>query len=148
MRQVFKVSHPRPVVTHGAPGYAKGCRCDTCRIGYREYHNQYRRRPNRAQYNKERTLRENWNLTQVELERRVAEQNGKCKICQEVLAPYFRTGTKTHIDHDPRTGKKPHKGARIRGILCHLCNQGLGKFRDDPDRLERAAAYIRAQGKI
>jgi hypothetical protein len=40
------------------------------------------------------------------------------------------------IDHDHTTGK-------IRGVICGACNIGIGHFDDNPNRLVRAAAYLR-----
>ena len=35
------------------------------------------------------------------------------------------------------------KRLSVRGILCSSCNTGLRKYRDNPDYLEAAAAYLR-----
>ena len=40
------------------------------------------------------------------------------------------------IDHCHTTGK-------VRGLLCHNCNRGLGLMKDDPNILETAARYVR-----
>lgn len=50
-----------------------------------------------------------------------------CVICG---GPY------EHTDHCHETGI-------VRGPLCNGCNTGLGFMRDDPERMEAAAAYIR-----
>ncbi|MGI5351251.1 endonuclease VII domain-containing protein [Streptomyces sp. CA-250714] len=57
----------------------------------------------------------------------VDEQFGICPIC---LRP-----DPEHVDHDHETG-------RVRGVLCFSCNAALGQFRDRPDVMRRAAAYV------
>lgn len=58
-------------------------------------------------------------------------QNGKCKICHCV------SNRKLSVDHSHSTGK-------IRGLLCHNCNVGLGHFKDDPILLQTALEYLNA----
>lgn len=57
-------------------------------------------------------------------------QNKLCAICD--------TETLLVVDHDHNDPE-----GKVRGLLCHPCNRGLGFFRDDPERLERAAGYLR-----
>lgn len=65
-----------------------------------------------------------------EIEAMIKEQNNKCMMCEEIF-------TKTpHLDHNHKTGK-------ARAMLCHHCNTGLGLFKDDISRLQKAIEYLR-----
>ncbi|MGA4543566.1 endonuclease VII domain-containing protein [Uniformispora flossi] len=57
----------------------------------------------------------------------IKAQFGICPIC---LRP-----RPEHVDHD-------HSSGEVRGVLCFNCNSGLGQFKDRPDLLRRAAAYL------
>ncbi|MFF7299132.1 endonuclease domain-containing protein [Streptomyces sp. NPDC008265] len=57
----------------------------------------------------------------------IVAQGGVCVICR--IAPA------EHVDHDHQTGK-------VRGVLCFSCNAALGQFKDRPDVMRRAAAYV------
>ncbi|MCT2591142.1 endonuclease VII domain-containing protein [Streptomyces sp. N2-109] len=72
----------------------------------------------------------------------LAEQGGACAICK-VGAPTDIRTNRFHVDHDHACcpGKKSC-GKCIRGLLCHACNTALGNFRDDPQRLSTAIAYL------
>ena len=59
-----------------------------------------------------------------------ARFTGKCEICQTPV----EHGS-VHIDHCHATGK-------VRGLLCHLCNKGLGAFKDNIKALRSAANYL------
>lgn len=63
-------------------------------------------------------------------------QGGGCAVC---AAPPPADAS-LHVDHDHATGQ-------VRGLLCDLCNRGLGYYRDDPLLLEAAAAYLRRWGR-
>lgn len=60
----------------------------------------------------------------------LAQQTGKCAICETTP-----NGTRLAIDHD-------HSSEKVRGLLCNSCNQGLGRFKDRPELLLRAASYL------
>lgn len=54
-------------------------------------------------------------------------QQGRCALCAaegELL-----------VDHCHATG-------RVRGLLCHLCNSGLGMFKDNREVLAKAIMYL------
>jgi Recombination endonuclease VII len=63
------------------------------------------------------------------------DHDGLCDICGAAPGESGR-GDRLHIDHDH------NRSGVFRGWLCSECNLGLGKFRDDIDRLMSAAAYL------
>ncbi|HEY8547767.1 MAG TPA: endonuclease VII domain-containing protein [Acidimicrobiales bacterium] len=97
----------------------------------------YRRRlnetPERKRKQRDAYCWRTFGISADELDAMLASQGGGCAICG--VAP--ARAASLHLDHD--TGA-------VRGILCLSCNQGVGKFRDDPALLERAAAYVRGGG--
>ena len=66
------------------------------------------------------------------------EHNGLCSICNNPETSKSRNGgvRRLAIDHCHTTGK-------IRGLLCHDCNTGLGKFKDDINLLQKAIEYLK-----
>lgn len=76
-------------------------------------------------------------LTPEQFDQMVADQEGVCAICGEEPEVW-------HVDHDHKCcdGNGRNCGKCVRSLLCMNCNQGLGQFRDDPDRLLAAAAYL------
>ncbi len=72
-----------------------------------------------------------------EFEKILDSQGGRCAICNKDLDVDRRN---RHLDHCHETGA-------IRGILCRGCNNGLGSFQDNPEILEKAAIYLRRNGK-
>ena len=79
-----------------------------------------------------------YGITLTQAQAMLDEQGGCCAICAKPLTLDNRDKEKSEhsaIDHCHSTGK-------VRGILCMHCNQGLGKFFDDPARLQAAASYL------
>jgi hypothetical protein len=99
--------------------------CESCRVDRRSY---------LAIKERQRTLRK-YGLTEADWDRMLTEQGGRCAICR-TDTPGGR-GERWHIDHSHATDK-------VRGLLCHNCNVGIGNFKDDPALLDSAAAYLRA----
>lgn len=62
----------------------------------------------------------------------LAAQDGRCAICRQKPLDGVR---RFAVDHSSTTYE-------IRGILCMRCNLGLGWFRDDPELLKAAIAYL------
>ncbi len=98
---------------------------------FQEYQRQYRARPERKAAMRADHLRRTFGITVEEYDRLLAEQGGGCAICGR--RP--RNDISLHVDHDHDTG-------RVRGLLCVCCNNGLGQFREDPELLTRAIAYL------
>lgn len=78
-----------------------------------------------------RALWSKYGLTEMEYEVRLAAQGGRCLICRT-------DDGRLVVDHC-------HESGRVRGLLCHRCNVGLGWFNDSPSSLTRALQYIRSQ---
>jgi len=59
-----------------------------------------------------------------------ARFKGSCEICDKEISV-----SETHIDHCHSTNK-------VRGLICGLCNKGLGQFKDNLELLKRAVNYL------
>ena len=82
-------------------------------------------------------LKQRYNVTPQEYESMLEAQNYKCAICGKDASESKR-GDKIeslHIDHC-------HKTKKIRGLLCHTCNTGLGHFKDKIENLLKAIDYL------
>ena len=58
------------------------------------------------------------------------KQNNKCKICNVKFSK-----STACVDHCHTTNK-------VRGLLCRLCNIGLGHFKDNTEILTNAITYL------
>jgi hypothetical protein len=90
---------------------------------------KYRREPggpDSPEGRRKRHLRETYGITPEEEKRLREAQEGLCPICGSPAQV---------VDHCHTTG-------RVRGLLCHKCNRGLGHFMDNPVMLVRALEYL------
>jgi hypothetical protein len=112
---------PNPKIKDGLGSYCRICRDQKAKASPK-----YKENIRKAQ------LKKLYKITPEQYQEMFDKQGGLCRICQSA-----DTGHRSHlsIDHDHATG-------RVRGLLCHDCNLGLGKFKDDTNRLKMAIMYL------
>jgi hypothetical protein len=74
-------------------------------------------------------LKRLYNITIEEWRILFESQSSCCAICKTTEAKRW------HTDHCHKTGK-------VRGILCHHCNLGLGHFKDNVDVIKSIISYL------
>ena len=92
-----------------------------------------------ADQNRQVALWTRYRLTVEAYEKMLADQGGRCAICEKVEE--YRHWSIDH-DHSCCPGRRSC-GSCVRALLCSPCNMGLGQFQDNPDTLQRAADYLR-----
>ena len=114
--------------------------CSECRRNYnRNYQEVHRRKlgkpiriissaVSRADYR----LRAKYGITSADKKILLDQQNGKCAICDVPLENL----SESSVDHCHLTGK-------IRGILFHKCNSGIGYLKDSVGILQKATDYLK-----
>lgn len=81
--------------------------------------------------NKSRRLQKEYGITLEERDAIVRGQDFKCAVCADAI----NLDSRMHVDHC-------HVSGSVRGVLCSKCNQGIGLFNDDPNRMRAAADYV------
>lgn len=83
-----------------------------------------------------------YGITQEQYDAMLEAQGGGCAICGSPESG-IAGRTTLLVDHDRSCCPGDRTcGKCVRGILCNPCNVGLGRFKDSPSLLERAAAYV------
>lgn len=100
-----------------------------CSVALRAQRNSPNRNPPPGQ-TKWHTVKTPYGLTRRQAQERL--KGAQCEICGDPA---------TANDHC-------HETDRLRGKLCHLCNLGIGYFKDNPELLLAAAAYLRGHGLV
>lgn len=77
-------------------------------------------------------LKYTYGITLEEYEELKIKQNNECAICEGEGRGRYKV---LDIDHDHETGK-------VRGLLCHTCNSGIGMLKDSTLLLEKAINYL------
>lgn len=146
---------------HGT-GYGyrrKKCRCQPCKSAYSEemrewWRSRPKRDPRPEDHGKTRgysyygcrcsrcreTIRWSWikqkyGLSEDGYLSLLGSQNGACAICRKPFGDAV-----PNVDHDHSTGL-------VRGLLCTVCNTGVGKLGDSVEGLTAALRYL-ANGEV
>lgn len=99
----------------------------------RRYHQRKLEDP---QFLHNKNISKHFSLSGSDYQDLLLEQNGVCAICHkpETVRQSGKV-CRLAVDHDHKTGV-------IRGLLCRQCNTGLGSFKDTPELLDSAKAYL------
>lgn len=135
----------RPLTEFGNAKQYKDGKKYECKSCFRDYLRDYQKANrdkanawNRQSYSRNR---DKWRLRQYGLsperhDEMLAQQDGRCAICGRTAA---ESGKKVlSVDHC-------HASGEVRGLLCGMCNTGLGHFRDNVELLLTAALYLERQ---
>lgn len=93
-------------------------KCSVCRL-------KTNRRKQYARYYK---------LTEEDVEKLMEKQESRCAICLHLFSETDKS-RRMCIDHD-------HNSQKVRGLLCHSCNSGLGLLGDNIKQLLKAVEYL------
>ena len=107
-------------------------RCRDCQAVYRDSVRVRRNETGRWWH-----IKKHYGLSQSAYKIMFAGQVGRCAICHDPLEKTGKLKWACAVDHDHKTGK-------VRGLLCHYCNLGLGSFKDSITSLQAAVEYLRA----
>lgn len=99
----------------------------------REAANRQRQKPGYQAKRNEYEMLRKYGISAAEFDQMLEEQGGVCAIC---AGPRSGPGNRFHVDHC-------HDSNKVRGLLCGNCNTAIGLLGDDPERAEKAAAYLR-----
>lgn len=132
-----KCDETKPLEAFHRHANTKGGRRHECATCTQEYHREMRKKHGRNFYRKY-ALKRHYKMTLQDYEGLLALQDGRCAICN-TSDPQGPWGTFT-VDHDHKTGE-------VRGLLCQLCNQGLGDFKDNVEFLASAIRYLTKRGE-
>lgn len=80
-------------------------------------------------------LKKNFDITIEQYNEMLIKCNNACEICGSSDTKHAKQKY-LNVDHCHDTGK-------VRGLLCHACNIGLGKFEDNPKFLLKAIKYLK-----
>ena len=116
----------------------RGYRCAKCDYSAQK---EYKKRRYETYKVQRRTVqrKHKYGLTDEQFTKLLGDQCGKCACCGVELDDSWTRQHKHNklvIDHDHKTGL-------VRGLLCTMCNKGLGLLGDNLEGLQKAVDYLK-----
>ncbi len=147
MRQCNKCLQTLPVTSftrlkkqEGLPtphdNYCKACRSERTKESQRKRAREDGPVATKRRYDNA-NLKRNYGITVDDYDEILGQQDGLCAICG---TDDPRGKGRFYVDHDHDTGK-------VRGLLCAMCNTGIGMLKDSPSILASAINYLNKHGK-
>lgn len=127
--------------SNGPNGYTTECKQCTKRYqdGRRSEILSYQKkwRKNNPEKAKGHIVKSKYGITGDEYKEMLERSDSLCYACG-LPETFVKNGTirSLSIDHDHETGK-------VRGLLCNSCNRAIGFAKDNADRLQACAEYLR-----
>ena len=131
-KAAWKIANPERAAHYRRNSYDRW-RADLSKVAKHNTANKLRESKYTGNH-RNRYLKKTYGITQDQYEAMYLAQDGRCAICAgqyPVLS----------VDHD-------HATTRIRKLLCHWCNAGLGSFQDNAEILAKASEYLRSQTQL
>lgn len=103
----------------------------------RQKYNALRRgNPKHLRQAKKYKVQRVYGISLEDYEARLVAQKSLCALCHEPMdTDNWNTGRSPALDHD-------HETREVRQFIHQDCNNGIGKFNDDPLKLRLAAEYL------
>lgn len=117
-------------------GRSKDGKHNVCKECCVKYQKDYRNTPEGKEKYKNwwytSKLRSKFGITVDEYENLLQKQDNRCAICGKYSTI---KGQRLAIDHN-------HLTKKVRGLLCHHCNVGIGYMRENIQTLKNAIEYL------
>lgn len=117
----------------------RNCECALARLWYKKIKSANNDTYKKIKKNdKNKQLKSAYGITLEQYDALAKQQNYVCAVCGKHESNMHGKSdnlSRLCVDHDHVTG-------RIRGLLCHKCNVGIGHFEDRLDVLASAIAYL------
>jgi hypothetical protein len=127
----------RPASDFHVQGNAPGGLAYSCKECKRAYNRERYKCGDAAEKQRASSTKSKYGLEWPAVQSMHTDQGGGCAICQTPISLSVGgdRATVACVDHCHATGA-------VRALLCNLCNNGLGKFKDNAALLRNAAAYL------